>query len=88
MKNDNLEILLKKLLHKHLNVVIKYDPYKRFSDISNNDEFLDALRNDPAFNAFNFANQKYVKARIYGNLITSLHRKIGDFYEEAVREII
>jgi hypothetical protein len=36
---------------------------------------------DPAFGPLGLDDEKYIIARIGGNLITSLHRKIGDMYE-------
>ncbi|WP_204104701.1 MULTISPECIES: hypothetical protein [Spirulina sp. CCY15215] len=65
----------------HLNRVLDYDPYKRFPDIENRDAFRYAIANDPAFSPLGLDDNRYIIARIGGNLITSLHRKIGDMYE-------
>ena len=44
--------------------------------------------NDPAFAPFFLNDTKYVTARIGGNLITSLHRKLGDMYEEIFQTLL
>jgi hypothetical protein len=46
------------------------------------------MRNDPAFAPFCLDRDKYVLARIGGNLITSIHRKLGDIYEEILLELL
>ncbi len=66
----------------HLNAAKRYDPYANFDGVDTKDEFINLISNDPAFANVGFANEKYVIARIGGNLITSLHRKLGDMYEE------
>lgn len=67
---------------RHLELVKAYNPYANFSGVSNRKQFISVISNDPAFRHFGFADDKYVIARIGGNLITSLHRKLGDMYED------
>ncbi len=61
--------------------VLEFSPYKSYSGITSREEFQNLLANDPAFGAFGLDDERYVIARVGGNLITSLHRKIGDLYE-------
>ena len=61
--------------------VLNFDPYKSYSDISNRDEFKQLISNDPAFGLLGLDDDRYIIARVGGNLITSLHRKLGDMYE-------
>ena len=46
------------------------------------------MKQDPAFSPFCLDRDKYVIARIGGNLITSIHRKLGDLYEEIILELL
>ncbi len=61
--------------------VLEFSPYKSYPGISNREEFQTLLSNDPAFGALGLDDERYIIARVGGNLITSLHRKIGDLYE-------
>ena len=42
------------------------------------------IEKDPAFAPFSLNREKYVVARFGGNLVTSLHRKLGDLYEDLI----
>lgn len=61
--------------------VLEFSPYKSYSGINSREEFQVLLANDTAFGALGLDDERYVIARVGGNLITSLHRKIGDLYE-------
>lgn len=61
--------------------VLEFSPYKSYSGITSREEFQNLLSNDPAFGALGLDDERYVIARVGGNLVTSLHRKIGDLYE-------
>jgi hypothetical protein len=65
----------------HLSMVKQFDPYANFEGVDDRPGFIDFLKGDPAFRHVGFANDRYVIARIGGNLITSLHRKLGDMYQ-------
>ncbi len=73
---------------KHLNLVLEYNPYANFDKVSTRSDFIKVIKNDPAFANVGFACDKYVIARIGGNLITSLHRKLGDMYEEIFQYLL
>lgn len=60
--------------------VLEFNPYKSYSNVNNRDEFQLLIANDPAFGALGLDDERYVIARVGGNLVTSLHRKIGDLY--------
>jgi hypothetical protein len=79
---------LREIIERHLLKVLEYDPFERFEGVTNKRSFLQMLSNDPAFAPFFLNNSKYVTARIGGNLITSLHRKLGDMYEEIFRALL
>ena len=76
------------LLKKNLSVVLDYDPYERFEGIETRADFDALLRNDPAFAPFFLYHSKYITARIGGNLVTSLHRKLGDLYEDLFQVLL
>ncbi|MBI5463396.1 MAG: hypothetical protein HY966_00405 [Ignavibacteriales bacterium] len=67
---------------------LQYDPYERFEGVTTKEHFLKLIKNDPAFSPFFLHNSKYATARIGGNLITSLHRKLGDMYEEMFKALL
>lgn len=67
---------------RHLSLVKNYDPYANYEGVKTKTDFIKVIGADPAFKNVGFATEKYVLARIGGNLITSLHRKLGDMYEE------
>lgn len=80
MKIDEKKLL--EIAKHHLSAVKNYDPYANFDGVNDKNDFIKLINSDPAFANVGFANEKYVIARIGGNLITSLHRKLGDMYEE------
>lgn len=61
--------------------VLDFSPYKSYAGVSSREDFQTLLSNDPAFGALGLDDERYVIARVGGNLVTSLHRKIGDLYE-------
>lgn len=67
---------------RHLSLVKNYNPYANYEGVKNKNDFIKVIGADPAFQNVGFATEKYVIARVGGNLITSLHRKLGDMYEE------
>ena len=83
-----METKLKEIVSHHLEKVLNYDPFKNFSNVTSNEDFIKLIRKDPAFSPFYLDTEKYTIARFGGNLITSLHRKLGDIYEDLTTEII
>ena len=77
----NADVLLG-IADKHLGLIAKYDPYRNFAGVKDRKAFAALIEADPAFACFGFGDQRYVVARLGGNLITSLHRKIGDMYQD------
>lgn len=71
-----------------MNKVKSFDGYKKYHDVNSSEDFKGMMVNDPAFQPFYLNRDKYVTARIVGNLITSIHRKLGDLYEELLLEIL
>jgi hypothetical protein len=71
-----------RIAKRHLGIVAKYNPYQSFPGITDRAAFGNLIGRDPAFSALGFDDPRYIVARIGGNLITSLHKKIGDMYEE------
>ncbi len=65
-----------------------FDGYKKFNGVDSPDDFKGMMVNDPAFQPFYLNRDKYVTARIGGNLITSIHRKLGDLYEDILIELL
>ncbi len=76
---DEVELL--NLALANLKKVLDFNPYKSYTGITNRAEFQQLLAQDPAFGVLGLYNERYVIARVGGNLVTSLHRKIGDMYE-------
>lgn len=76
------------IVKRSLNKVKSFDGYKKYHDVNSSEEFKRMMLNDPAFQPFYLNRDKYVIARIGGNLITSIHRKLGDLYEELLLELL
>ncbi len=87
MANKFEACLLSKVIF-HLKKILEFKPYEKFDGVSNAEEFKLLIRRDPAFEPFSLHQDKYVVARIGGNLITSIHRKIGDLYEDVILELL
>lgn len=86
MKIDESKLI--EIAVRNLQTVKNYNPYANFGDVSSKSDFIKVIENDPAFANVGFATEKYVIARIGGNLITSLHRKLGDMYEEMFQYLL
>jgi hypothetical protein len=61
--------------------VLEFSPYKSYTGIKSREEFQQLIARDPAFGVLGLDDERYVIARVGGNLVTSLHRKLGDMYE-------
>jgi len=76
------------LIQLHLGVVLNFDPYANFPGAKSKSDFCRIMDADPAFSFLGLGDDKYVIQRFGGNLITSLHRKIGDMYEDIFQYLI
>jgi hypothetical protein len=65
----------------NLQKVLDFDPYKSYPGVTNRQDFQQLIADDPAFGVLGLEDERYIIARVGGNLVTSLHRKIGDMYE-------
>lgn len=77
-----------KIVVHHLSKVLEYDAFEKFDGVPDKKAFTEMIGKDPAFAPFFLDNPKYVTARIGGNLVTSLHRKLGDMYEEIFQTLL
>lgn len=84
----DIEDRLRELIAHHLSKVATFDPFEKFPSVNSANDFLKLIGNDPAFAPFDLAREKYIAARVGGNLVTSMHRKIGDLYEDITQEIL
>ncbi|QYX32804.1 type I restriction endonuclease [Sphaerospermopsis torques-reginae] len=75
-ENELLNIAL-----TNIRKVLEFNPYKSYIGVKNREEFQQIIANDPAFGCLGLDDERYVIARVGGNLVTSLHRKIGDMYQ-------
>lgn len=69
----------------HTRRVLDFSPYKSYSGITSREEFQDLLSKDPAFSALGLDDERYVIARVGGNLITSLHRRDRRFIRRRIQ---
>jgi|GEM_PF-1784467 len=83
-----LEDKIKKIIHDSLSKISEFDGFKKYEDVTNSEQFRKLIKQDPAFAPFCLDREKYVIARIGGNLVTSIHRKLGDLYEEILLELL
>ena len=75
-ENDLLDIAI-----TNIRKVLDFNPYKSYTGVNNREEFQQFIANDPAFGSLGLDDERYIIARVGGNLVTSLHRKLGDMYE-------
>lgn len=75
------EVELLNIAIMNIRKVSEFNPYKSYSGINNRDEFKQLIALDPAFGCLGLDDDRYIIARVGGNLVTSLHRKLGDMYE-------
>ncbi len=85
---QQLEEQLRFIIRKHLSVVTRFNPYSRFEGVETREDFLRMIGSDPAFRHFFLDNEQYAIARVGGNMITSLHRKLGDLYEDIFKALL
>lgn len=79
---ENVETIIEDLIADNLNKILEFNPYSKYDGVNNSKDFIKMISNDPAFAPFGLDTEKYVVGRVGGNLVTSIHRKIGDLYEE------
>ncbi|ACK73146.1 conserved hypothetical protein [Gloeothece citriformis PCC 7424] len=76
---DEVELL--NLALRNIRKVLDFNPYKSYPGVKSREEFQQLLSQDPAFGVLGLDDERYIIARVGGNLVTSLHRKLGDMYE-------
>lgn len=83
-----LELELSQLISKHLARLEGYVPaHGRGGAKLTAAELAQAFAEDPVYAIFGLDSPEYVAAALAGGTITSIHRKLGDVYEAAVRLI-
>lgn len=75
------EVELLNLAITNIRKVLEFSPYKSYVGVKSREEFQQLIARDPAFGVLGLDDERYVIARVGGNLVTSLHRKLGDMYE-------
>lgn len=83
-----LEARLYAAIHKHLLKLREYKPAHGRQQIRlDAAELRGAFSTDPVYSIFGLDSPQYISAALAGGTITSIHRKIGDAYEECIRII-
>lgn len=83
-----MEQKLLELAENHLLKTLEFNPYANFEGVNSNTGFMEIIEHDPAFAPFSLNREKYITARFGGNLVTSLHRKLGDLYEDLILALL
>ena len=76
---DETELL--NLALNNLRKVLAFNPYKSYPNVNSREEFQQLIAEDAAFGILGLDDERYIIARVGGNLVTSLHRKLGDMYQ-------
>jgi hypothetical protein len=84
---DPLEMLPSRLHGRILGHLSRLDTYTMKKGRAK-EEIVTEFQRDPLYSLFGLDTPEYVGAILAGGTITSIHRKIGDLYEESVRLII
>ncbi len=83
-----LEQSLKAIILGHLARLEQYRPaHGRGPESLSTAELKQALAGDPVYSIFGLDSPEYIAATLAGGTITSIHRKIGDAYEDCIRAI-
>ena len=83
-----LQETLKSTILRHLSRLERYKPaHGRGTSRLSAAELKQAFANDPVYSIFGLDSPEYIAAAFAGGTITSIHRKIGDAYEDCVRTI-
>jgi hypothetical protein len=83
-----LQETLKATILRHLSRLEKYEPaHGRGPNKLSAAELKQVFADDPVYSIFGLDSPAYLAAALAGGTITSIHRKIGDAYEECVRII-
>lgn len=76
---DETELL--NLAIANIRKVLEFNPYKSYPGVNSREDFQELIAKDAAFGVLGLDDERYIIARVGGNLITSLHRKLGDMYQ-------
>lgn len=83
-----LQEILKTTILRHLSRLERYEPaHGRGPNKLTAAELKQAFADDLVYSIFGLDSPDYIAAALAGGTITSIHRKIGDAYEECVRTI-
>ena len=85
---EELQQNLKAIILKHLSRLEQYKPaHGRGASKLTAAELRETFAKDPVYSIFGLDSPEYIAATLAGGTITSIHRKIGDAYEECIRTI-
>ena len=84
---DPLDQLLYDLIIAHLAKLKQYVPGPVKKAGGTRKQLLARYRNDPLYSIFGLDSPEYIAAGLGGGTITSIHRKLGDIYEQSVATI-
>lgn len=86
-KKSELDEALYQLIMVHLAKLEAYVPGSHKRGGGGKTELLAKYAADPLFRIWGFDSNEYVTAALAGGTITSIHRKLGDIYQDAVKMI-
>jgi hypothetical protein len=84
---SELDDALYKLIMVHLSKLESYVPGSHKRGGGGKKELIVKYATDPLFSIWGFDSNEYVTAALAGGTITSIHRKLGDIYQDAVKTI-
>ena len=87
VRKKQLEERLYGLIMGHLAKLADYVPGPIKKAGGTKVDLLKAYSKDPLFRIFGLDSPEYVAATLGGGTVTSIHRKLGDIYEDCVRAV-
>lgn len=84
---DELDQILFDRVMDHLSKIDGYVPGPVKKSGGTKELLLENYKTDPLFSIFGLDSPEYIFATLSGGTVTSIHRKIGDVYEDVVRTI-
>lgn len=84
---SNLESRLREIVLGHLGKFKDYTPGPVKKAGGTKEHLLRAYAADPLFSIFGLDSPEYIAATLGGGTITSIHRKLGDTYEDVLQAV-
>ncbi len=84
---NDLEVALYDIVMQHLGKLKGYVPGPVKKAGGTKEDLIKRYKADPLYSIFGLDSVEYIAATLGGGTVTSIHRKLGDIYEECVKSV-